>query len=609
MVTLPKVEYFRLACAAILFTAAPSVAAQTVAPEVVKALNVIDVPFTLGEIEPGERADTLWVKGKQPDNLLLARFSIRPVQAAVLVNTPLAQATGVLWRAFPGPGKVLQRKDELSLENGPRTFCGSVANERALACFIDEDGNGSFERIAEAIPEQGRKPYHVTIIKAPQALPLAVAYKILPDEQRPAVTIELRNCAKDYDYPRFTALSKDDGNASNRPLTLGWFEKNSSFAPCRRGKPVSALSQGTATAPIGGYLAQIGPLAFTVGPKQQPALALLGPADPGALYRLEGASLVDTAVGRTPNQAQLLALKRFPYPMIMAQAGASVHDSGAKGALPVGGRVATVPFHHAYRGFLKQDVSISTLFGKRSLAAGTVVYGFAARSRITATRGGFPLSQAVGDEEFRTINLQLTWCAPVQGKLPVKEAPNAMGRNGWSGACIPQSTVGTHTIITDLQPAFAVSGVSYGVETSSNDGPAPVQRDDDVEFEKPLRIDTIYEGRSGEFIALREQIYFGDELSSSRPNKLYAPAGTVLVEIAGIKAELTAKEDGSLDIKPTGDVVIGSNPVLQWDQNAYMLQQLQKLGLKVQNADGDGAAEPAAAESAAGQGSGSSAPK
>jgi hypothetical protein len=61
----------------------------------------------------------------------------------------------------------------------------------------------------------------------------------------------------------------------------------------------------------------------------------------------------------------------------------------------------------------------------------------------------------------------------------------------------------------------------------------------------------------------------------------------VSVEIAGMQAELTATEDGSLNVKPTGNIVVGSSPILKWDQNAYMRQQLQTLGLKMQGANGD----------------------
>lgn len=588
-------KFFRQVGATILLSIASSVAAQPMTAQAVKDATVVDIPFVLGDIDPGERSDTLWVKGNKPVNSLLARFSIKPVQMASLIADGSGRSDVVLWRAFAGGGIKLLRSDQLNLAEGARYFCGSIGDPRSLVCYIDEDRNGSFERVADAIPERGPKTYHVTIIKGAQLLDKPLAYKILPDEQRPAITVELRNCGKDYDYPRFIALSKADQAVPVMPTAFGWHAKDSSFAFCRRGRQINALPEDKISVLAGGYLAQIGPLAFTVGPKQQPVLTLIGPADPGALFRLEGATLVDIRVGNTPNQAQLIAAKKFPYPMMMANEGASVHS----GPLTVGGRLATVPFHHAYRGKLTQGVTIATLFGKRSLSAGTVVYGFAAQSRITRTVRGIPDMQAVGDDDYRKINLELTWCAPVHGETPAKDAQNAIGKNGWSAACIPQSTLGNHTIIANMQPAFAITGVSYNIETASNDGPPPIQRADETEFEQPLRIDYIYEGREAEFISLREQIYFGSELTSSRLNKLYAPSGLVMVEVAGMQAELKASENGDLTIRPTGDIVVGSSPILKWDQNAYLRQQFQKMGLRMQ--EPDAASATGAIDSASGQ--------
>ena len=588
-------KYCLLAGTIILCSIASSVSAQTTAAQMIKDATVIDVPFVIDDIDPSGSSDTLWVKGDQPENSLLARFSIKPAQAASLVVDPSGQSNGILWRAFAGGGVNLLRSDELDLKGLPRYFCGSGRDPRSLACYIDEDGNGSFEGVAEAIPERGAKPYHITIIKAPKPLDNPLAYKIIPDEQRPVITIELRNCGKDYDYPRFVAVSKEDRAAPVMPTVFGWHDKHSSFALCRRGRQIDASPDDQIAIPNGGYLAQIGPLAFTVGPKQKPTLALIGPADPVALYRLEGASLVDIRIGRTPNQAQLLAAKKFPYPMIMANEGASIQN----GMLVVGGRLATVPFHHAYRGKLIRDVTISTLFGKRALAAGTIVYGFAAQSRITRTVRGIPDMQSVGDDDYRKINLELTWCAPVRGPMPTKEAPKAVGKNGWSAACIPHSALGNHTIIADMQPAFAVTGVSYSATTSSNDGAPPIQRSDETAFDAPLRVDYIYQGRDAEFISLQEEIYFGAELTSSRPNKVYAPSGVVAVEIAGMQAELTAAENGGLNVRSTGNFVVGSSPILKWDQNAFFRQKLQKMGMRTQ--DGEGDAETGAAEGALGR--------
>lgn len=79
------------------------------------------------------------------------------------------------------------------------------------------------------------------------------------------------------------------------------------------------------------------------------------------------------------------------------------------------------------------------------------------------------------------------------------------------------------------------------METASSDGSPPIQRADDSSFEQPLRVDYIYE-EHGEFVSLQERIFYGGELTSSRPNKRYASSGTVMVEVAGTQAELTASE-------------------------------------------------------------------
>lgn len=62
--------------------------------------------------------------------------------------------------------------------------------------------------------------------------------------------------------------------------------------------------------------------------------------------------------------------------------------------------------------------------------------------------------------------------------------------------------------------SFRDNGVSYSVETASNEGRPPIERADDTAFDKPLRIEYLYEGRDAEFVSLREQIYYGDELTS-----------------------------------------------------------------------------------------------
>lgn len=551
-------------------------AAQNTTADAIKEAAVIDVPFVLTAVDTDGTSTTLWAKGDKPANPLLARISIRPVQVAKMSSAAPGGAEQFLWRAFAGNGMSFMRADELDLIAGPRYFCGNALAGAALVCFIDKDGNGSFDHFAQAMPERGRKPYHVTVIKAVKPMTTPQPYRIIADDERPTITVALNNCGKDYDRPRFAALSLSDRNVPVSSSAFGWHEKDSSFASCRRGSQLASVPDSTAVAPDGGYLGQVGPLAFAVGPKQNPHLVLLGPVDRQTLYRLEGASLVDMSVGRTPEQAQLIARKKFPYPELMADAGAVIYD----GRVQPGEKLATVPFHHAYRGRLTQDISISTLLGKRSLPAGTVVYGFPAQSRITFSRGGIPDMQAVDDDEYRKINLELTWCAPVQGTEPATQKTGAIGRGGWSAACIPYSTIGNHTIITDLQPAFSVTGVSYDVATSSNDGPPPILRDDNAAFEQSLRLEYVFRERREQAFTLEERVYFGTQLASSKPLSLFAPAGRVVAEIAGAQVELGSGENGELTARSTSAPVTGANPILRWDQRAYFLDQLRKMGLK-----------------------------
>jgi hypothetical protein len=562
----------------ILALHAPPATAQAETTQAIQDATIIDIPFVLDGIDPNPGVRNLWVTREQEANAVLARLWIKPVQVAVLGTTPPSQSKPLLWRAFTGGGLRLMRSDELQLAQGPRYFCGAARRDRGLACFIDEDGDGDFDHVAEGRGERGSKPYHVTIIKTAKALDAPQPYQILADDQRPPITIELRNCERDYDRPRYAALSTEDRNVPVTPTGFGWLEKDSSLATCRRGSQLDRAPGTGPSVPNGGYLAELGPLIFTVGPKSDAKLNLVGPVDSAALYRLEGASLVDMRVGRTPAQAQLLALKKFPYPIMMADEGAVIQN----GVIEKGARLATIPFHHAYRGKLTQDIAIKTLFGKRSLAAGTIVYGFPAKSQLTMSRGGIPVGQSVGDDEYRDIKLELTWCAPVQVDEQGKEKLNAIGKGGWSAACIPHSVLGNHTIITDLQPAFGVSGVSYRADTSSNGGPPPIERVEDSSFAQPLHLDYVYDGREGEFIALKEQIYFGDQLTSSSPERLYAPSGKLVVEIAGAAVSLTADDAGGLSVKPAGATVIGADPRLTWDQRAMMAEQLKKMGLRLE---------------------------
>src|SRR3546814_9710217 len=96
---------------------------------------------------------------------------------------------------------------------------------------------------------------------------------------------------------------------------------------------------------------------------------------------------------------------------------------------------------------------------------------------------------------------------------------------------------------------------------------------------RPLRLEYVYEGREGDLVALAEQIYFGEELTSSKPLKLYAPSGNVSAVIAGAPVELVVDFHGALSAHATKPPIVGLNPILQWNKRVFMLQQLRKMGL------------------------------
>jgi hypothetical protein len=213
-----------------------------------------------------------------------------------------------------------------------------------------------------------------------------------------------------------------------------------------------------------------------------------------------------------------------------------------------------------------------------------VVYGYPAQSKLSITRGGIPAFQTVDEDEFRKINLELTWCAPVKAAPDPKAAVKKPGkgqetgsRNGWSAACVPHSTLGNHTIINNVQPAFAVSSLSYNAETSSNEGTPPIVRDDTASFAAPLRVEYVYAGRQADGLTVREDIYLGDELTSSRPEYIYASNGKAVIDLAGTAVELDLSKADTVIAKPAGQPLAGQNPKIERNQLAALMSMIARM--------------------------------
>lgn len=194
--------------------------AQALPSQVIAETSIVDVPLVIEHVEAPPPGTTLWANGRRDQPALISTFVVRPVQAAKLAPIGDYTAEPVLWRAFPGGGVTRLDVDELPAE-APFYFCGGSAQITGLACFVDDDGDGRFDQAAQAISERGAKPYHVTMMRLPKRLGRPLSYRLLESDGRPAVKIELRNCGKDYDRPRFSALSTDDRSVP-QPLTFGW---------------------------------------------------------------------------------------------------------------------------------------------------------------------------------------------------------------------------------------------------------------------------------------------------------------------------------------------------------------------------------------------------
>src|SRR3546814_8392501 len=76
---------------------------------------------------------------------------------------------------------------------------------------------------------------------------------------------------------------------------------------------------------------------------------------------------------------------------------------------------------------------------------GTILYGFPAQSRLTRTVNGIPDFETIDENTYRTVKLELTWCAPVHGPPPAQPKADELARDGWYAACVPYSNLGTRS--------------------------------------------------------------------------------------------------------------------------------------------------------------------
>lgn len=543
---------------------------------ILRGLKSIDVPLLVRDVDMAHATDTLWVRGAAPANLELARFSAIPVQAATLTGPEVEAYPGPLWRAVIRGSETIETTADLTLDKGPVYFCGKVsAGLPPYVCLVDENRDGKFDARSTGFLEAGIEPYRITRVAQAQALAQPLSYRLLPEAELPKIDIRLTNCARDYDRPRYSATSTI--GASLRIIETPAFSdhmKDSSLNQCRRAAAGTSRAPANFAAPEGGFVTELGPLVFAIGPKRQPQLIMGGISRPDRLYRMEASSLVELSVGPTPAQAEMIAQQEYPYPMLVAHDGGKVNS----GSVATGQIIATVPFRPSYMGTLTSEVVISTLFSKRAIPAGTMVYGFPARSSTSATLNGTPVYERILESKYRSFQLELLWCAPIKDDVPDKSLLQSDSRSGWRASCLPRNNFGGHTIIGSL-PAFNVTSLGFDPRSASNPGPPPVRRDDSLLFAKPLRLDYVYDGNEGETIRIRQNISYGDDLTSSKVIPIYAPDGKVSVTIAGAEIDLKTKGELGVEVTVSSQPKADFDPELKWDNSALLLKQLRALGI------------------------------
>lgn len=476
---------------------ATSPAAAAATPDI-RSFRVANMPLIAGPLDLTQASDPIWIKGPKPAANTIAKLTLRAVES-VVVDADVGQGAGkpiVLSMTLLGEEG---REATAAALRGDKVYCGAGVGTGLgtgagrILCLADRDGDRRFEAKLAGLGEVGNDPAQVAIVGAPEPLPAPVAYRAARADEVPAYPVVYSNCAKDHDRPRFNFMTAGDGPAINLedllrggggdPRSTQLISEMMSRMMAGRGAACQAADGMPATDPgypaglaKGSVVAQLGELVIAVAPKEQGAgVRLVRMTDAQALYRLNGAGVVPLSAMPTSKQNALGVTQKFNRPVIMT-AGNVVVNEGVRKA---GDTVLTTGFAHGYTGVLTRETTIRTLLSKRSLPAGTLVYGVPMSSSTVMTVNGIPRGPTTRGPTTAD-NVRLVWCVPVQEAEPVARPgarpakPTTPGAR-WSATCLPTQGGERHTILKGQSPAFEVSSLRYDAGTSTNEGPAPVQ--------------------------------------------------------------------------------------------------------------------------------------
>ena len=419
----------------------------------IRSLRPAAVPLIARPLDIDQSSDPIWVRGDQPTANLIATLQLRPV-AAVTVEHDFGQGTGrplVLWMAVTGPADTLVLSRNLATlgDGRERLYCadgvgGAYAGK--ILCLSDRDGDGRFEGAATGVGETLPRVAELSVVGPTTPLPAPVPYRPVAEDAMPSQVAEFRNCARDHDRPRYSFRARGDGTTPTPESLLAGAENHAElarrvaearmrgfagFGTCEVGERVERGEPLYPAAPqAGGAVARLGELVIEVGPRDQgAAVRLLGLRNPDRLYRINGAGVAPLSETVTSKQNQLAIGQRFDRPVLMLAAAPELEE----GERAVGDVVLTAPVRHGYMGVLTQDTVIRTLLSRRSLAAGTTLYGIPMSTRTTVTRNGIPMGP------FRTSeptaeDYNLVWCVPLEDE------------GQWTATCLP-SQQGRYTLL------------------------------------------------------------------------------------------------------------------------------------------------------------------
>jgi len=544
----------------------------------IHALRPAFVPFVALPLDTAQTSDPIWVKGDRPASSLIARMTLRPAET-IIVEQDLGQGAGkklVLLRAFAGDQK---RFRAMSDSAGPqRIYCADGAALRDWAripCFEDRDGDGALESRIFGLGESGNKADQLSILAKAQPIAAPVRYRPAVAGEVPEIAIAVTNCSRGHERPAFTmgpAPTAGRSEPDALALALG--------APPAEGLTPEQLAQrrseidnlvyrtsGVCTEsqrvregePLhpgavakGGAVARMHELVVSIGSKEEGApVRLLGLRDPERLYRRSYGGFLPVSDGPTFKQKGLALEQKFDRPVLQTAGAAEVNE----GRRAVGDTIMTVGFRHGYMGVLTQDTVIRTLFSKRSLPQGTVLYGVPMSYSTTLSYGGRPIKlPTIGVAAPDPEEVRLVWCVPVQDA------------EEWSATCLPhQGSADRYTLLKGQRPAFEVTGFSFAANQASNPGAVPVEMQEG-DFGQPLSWRFRLKEIAADHILLTQETLFGDSLISSKDISIIRTAGADSgLSFSGGMIAFSDVEGAAdaMNVKLERPLKIGSAPAVQ----------------------------------------------